>query len=104
MKPTAHEEIANPWDVLGVPLTADDQEIREAYLRLVKAYPPDQSPKAFEAIRDAYATLHDARQRFHYQVLAARPTPSFVNLLDECAQTRRFVGPNPWLDVIRGSK
>src|SRR5215813_526208 len=49
----------DPRMVLGIPPEAGDEEIRAAYLRKVKKYPPDRAPQEFEKIRDAYETLRD---------------------------------------------
>jgi curved DNA-binding protein CbpA len=45
--------------VLEVEAEAGDEEIRDAYVRKVKRYPPDRSPREFERVRDAYEMPRD---------------------------------------------
>ena len=47
----------DPRQVLGIDAEAGEEEIRAAYLRKVKEYPPDRSPREFERVRDAYEIL-----------------------------------------------
>ena len=62
----------NPYDVLGVPETATDEEIKAAYRRLAKKYHPDNyadSPLAdvaeekMKEINEAYDTINKMRNK-----------------------------------------
>lgn len=70
--------MTNCYEVLGVGGTADEGELKRAYLRLAAQYHPDRNPgpgavERFLAICDAYETLSDPeRRRLHDQQLAAR--------------------------------
>ena len=86
--------------ILGVPLEAGEDEIRAAYLKAVKEYPPDRSPEQFEKIRDAYETLRDPRKRVR-EMLSARPWDPFAALFSELESERRLVGPRPWVEVLK---
>ncbi len=88
-------------EVLGVSLEATDSEIRAAYLQKVKAYPPDRFPVEFEKIRDAYELLRDPRARTRQLLLSADPDTTFVSLLENLPPQRRYVGPNPWLVILK---
>jgi curved DNA-binding protein CbpA len=90
----------NPWEVLGVPQDSDEQTVRAAYLAQVRANPPERSPDKFEQIRDAYEVLRDPRQRMR-QLLDADPTEGLDGLLEHHPPERRFVGPEPWLAVLK---
>jgi preprotein translocase subunit Sec63 len=94
----------DPRQVLGIGPEAGDQEIRAAYLRKVKEFPPDRSPNDFEQVRDAYEMLRDPRQRTRTMLLAVTPGQPLVSLLDGQASARRFTGPAPWLAVLREKK
>ncbi|MPZ21434.1 MAG: DnaJ domain-containing protein [Luteitalea sp.] len=91
-----------PAEILGVPDQATDEEIRAAYLRRVRECPPDRSPEEFERIRDAYETLCDPRRRLHHRLFSVDPTLSLAARFARHAPERRFVGPGPWLDVLKG--
>jgi hypothetical protein len=89
-------------EILGVAPNANAEQIRAAYLQKVKDYPPDQSPEEFERIRDAYETLRDPRRGAREMFLSADPSVSFVSLIAGEAPPRRFAGPLPWLEVLKG--
>jgi curved DNA-binding protein CbpA len=89
-------------DVLGIPPNAQDKEIRAAYLRKVKEFPPDRSPEEFERIRDAYETLRDPRRRVRELLFSSNPETPFATAFAIERPKRRFAGPDPWLAVLRG--
>ncbi|MBI2931078.1 MAG: DnaJ domain-containing protein [Planctomycetes bacterium] len=93
-----HED---PRAILGVSAEAGEEEIRAAYLRKVKEHPPERSPLKFERIRDAYETLRDPRKRARLAFLAEDPLRPLPSLLEGIKTARLFVGPEPWLEVLR---
>ena len=61
----------NPYDVLGVPKSADEAEIKKAFRKLAKAYHPDSNkdPKAagrFAEANTAYEILGDKEKRAQF--------------------------------------
>ena len=90
-----------PLETLGVSAEATDEEIRAAYLRKVKEYPPDRAPAEFERVRDAYEALRDPRKRAQAMMMSADPMMPLTALLDDREPPRRFVGPGPWLSALR---
>jgi curved DNA-binding protein CbpA len=92
----------DPREVLGVGADAGEEEIRAAYVRQVKEHPPDRSPEEFERIRDAYASLRDPRRRMRDGLLAVGPGAPLVSVIELKAPQRRFAGPGPWLEVLKG--
>lgn len=90
-----------PEAVLGVSLEATDKEIRAAYLEKIKQHPPDRDPVRFERVRDAYQALRDPRRRMQRMLLEADPETPFAALLRARPRESRFVGPGPWLDVLK---
>jgi curved DNA-binding protein CbpA len=56
----------NPYLVLGVPLEADDQAIRQAYLIEIKQASPDSNPKRFQSLNRAYEKIKDEPSRLRY--------------------------------------
>ena len=94
----------DPRQILEVAAEAGDEEIRAAYLRKVKQYPPDRAPLEFEKVRDAYEQLRDPRRRTRQMLLAANPKQPLVSLLDGLTPNRQFTGPDAWLAVARERK
>ena len=59
----------DPYEVLGVPRTAGDAEVKKAYRRLARKFHPDVNPgdasahKRFQEIAAAYEVLKDPKTR-----------------------------------------
>ena len=64
--------MADYYDILGVPRSADEKEIRQAYRRLARQHHPDVNPgdeasaERFKTINVAYEVLSDADKRAKY--------------------------------------
>jgi curved DNA-binding protein CbpA len=87
----------NPYLVLGLPLEADDQTIRRAYLDAVKLAPPDLEPKRFQAINTAYEQIKDETSRnkhalFNQSLPGDSPLDVFVRHTHSCGS----VSPLPF--------
>ena len=95
---SAHDD---PQQVLGVDVGAPEEEIRAAYLRKVKEFPPDRAPAEFERIRDAYEILRDPHRRMAHMLFSVDPAAPLASLIARRPADRKFVGPDPWLAVIR---
>ena len=94
----------DPRQILEIEAEAGDEEIRAAYLRKVKEYPPDRAPREFERVRDAYEMLRDPRRRTRLMLLAEDPKQPLASLLDGLKPQRQFTGPEAWLAVTREKK
>ena len=86
--------------VLGVRVEDGEDEIRAAYLQRVKEHPPDRSPEEFERIRDAYESLRDPRKRMR-DMLSTKVWGPFADMFSGVESQRQFVGPLPWLEVLK---
>ncbi len=60
------------YEILGVPRTATEEELKKAYRKLALAHHPDRNSgdksaeEKFKEINEAYAVLGDAEKRMHY--------------------------------------
>ncbi len=52
-----------PYETLGISETAGEEEIRKAYLALLRRHPPERDPEGFKTIRKAYAAIEDGAKR-----------------------------------------
>jgi curved DNA-binding protein CbpA len=59
----------NPFLVLDLPLDTTDEQVRAAYQKLLRRYPPEQHPARFQIIQEAYEALRGARDRTNWQLL-----------------------------------
>ncbi len=90
----------DPKRILGILEDANEEEIRAAYLKKIKKYPPERSPEEFERVRDAYKILSDPRCRTLIRLQSADPEAPLVRLIDNQKKERRFVGAKPWLAAM----
>ena len=64
-------EDEDPYGVLGVPSTASDDEIREAYARLAKQAHPDRFHGASSSVRELASRVFDRVSRAHAAIATA---------------------------------
>jgi curved DNA-binding protein CbpA len=66
------------YKILNVPPTASQQQIKQAYVKLIKQFHPDKNPKdpqsdeRTKSINEAYAVLKDRQQRRQYDLTRER--------------------------------
>ena len=53
----------NDYEILGVPVGADQKEIKRAYFKLVRQFSPEKDPERFQEIRGAYERLTQEKNR-----------------------------------------
>jgi len=78
------------YKTLSVATTANDVEIKHAYLRLVKDNPPDRDQEKFQVIHAAYSAIKDHKSRMGY-ALFMLPETDFDSVLDQMLQTEQAV-------------
>ena len=94
----------NPFAVLGIEETADDEAVRAAYLAAVRRSPPDRDPEGFRRVREAYEAVRDEERRLALRLFGPEPLDSLEAFLDAIPDERRHVGPGPWLHLLRGDR
>ncbi len=88
-------------ELLGLDDKATGEQVRQAYLRTVAQYPPDQAAEMFEKVRDAYNILRDPRTRARRVLGGPDGTVSLLHFMDDRAPRRTYVGPEAWLTVLK---
>ena len=61
--------MSDPFSTLGIGEDADDDQIKQRYLSLVRLFPPDREPERFQAYRAAYEAVRDRRKRLEAKLL-----------------------------------
>ena len=64
----------NPFLILHVLPSAGDVEIRSAYLRAIRQFPPETEPERFQAISHAYEQIRDEKSRLKYLLFDRAPS------------------------------
>jgi curved DNA-binding protein CbpA len=70
----------DPYAVLGVDRRANADDVRRAYLRLVRVHTPESNPEQFKRVRTAYDTLRSPLRRAELAVQAFDETVSEPDL------------------------
>ena len=73
----------DPYTTLGLEYNAEESEIRERYLELVRRYPPEHEPAKAAEIRAAYDSLRDPVVRLQSQLFDTRATHTLEGLINE---------------------
>lgn len=81
-----------PYQILGVSEHANDTEIKQAYLNLVKENPPDRDQERFRQIQQAYQAIKDGDSRIAYELFHL-PEIDFNALLDHAFKQDTKVRP-----------
>lgn len=73
--------MTDPYRILGVPVTADDEAIRAAYLAAIRDCPPERDRQRFERVRSAYEAVSSVRGRLSH-ALFDKTVPTLEDVLD----------------------
>lgn len=84
------------YEVLGLPETATQEEVRQAYRRLAKQFHPDRNPsdptarEKYEAVVEANGVLSDASKRKTYD-RGFEPVNSVFDIFTRHSDGKRVV-------------
>ena len=85
----------SPYQILNLSPDASDAEIREAYLRLVRLYPPTRFPDRFSLIANAYAQIDTPEKQLDYKLLGSSDFSLNKALVGEALEIIRFQRKRP---------
>jgi len=57
-----------PFEVLDINDSADDEQIKKAYLSKVRQHPPERDPDGFRRVRAAYEAVRTRKDRMAYRL------------------------------------
>jgi curved DNA-binding protein CbpA len=83
--------------VLGLSYPTGDEEVRKAYLELVKRYPPERFPEEFNEVSTAYEALKDERSRIETELLGFREIPDPDEEILHLSRVRKQLHGRPGL-------
>ncbi len=75
-----------PYEILDVLVDANDDQIKQAYLRKVKDNPPDRDQDQFQLIHNAYIAIKDIKSRTRL-ALFTLPNADFGGVIDQMLTT-----------------
>ena len=90
----------SPYQILNLPPDATDAEIRTAYLRLVRLYPPARFPDLFSRIANAYAEIDTPEKRMDYKLLGDSNQSTNERFVEEALDLMRFQRNRPDWETI----
>lgn len=80
------------YTILGVdPKNANDENVREAYLKKIREYPPEKKPAEFQIIRDAYEKIDSYQKRVDYYLFGLDndiPPSKFADVITDKGESR----------------
>jgi DnaJ-class molecular chaperone len=88
----------DPYQVLGLSPDASETQLRQRYLELVRAHPPDQSPARFAEVRAAYDHLRDPIVRWSRELFQPSSHDSLEDIIRDVQQ--RVQGKRIPVDVL----
>ncbi|WP_028581222.1 DnaJ domain-containing protein [Desulfogranum japonicum] len=70
-----------PYELLDISEQSNDEQVRQAYLGMVRRYPPEQHPEMFQKIFDAYELIGTEEKRLSY-ALFHRQLPTVADVFE----------------------
>ncbi len=74
------KKTSTPYDVLGIDRRAALTDIKKAYFKMVRAYPPEEQPEKFKEIRQAYEQLKSPESRSAIDMFLLQPPPELPHI------------------------
>lgn len=93
-----------PYEMLEIPETADQKEIRRAYLEKIRRYSPERFPVRFQEVAEAYRLIRDETERTRLEIFGMPGSKSRTRLSDLVlppSDRRNRIGIEAWLGFMR---
>lgn len=71
---------ATPYQILGVDPKASLADIKRAYFKRVREFPPEEQPEKFKEIRKAYDQLKSPEEKALVDMFLLQPAPDITDL------------------------
>ena len=94
-----------PYDVLEIAENADQKQIRKAYLKKIREYPPEKYPEEFAQITQANELIKDQLSRARLKVFGMPDkniNTKFTELVVKNKKMRYKIGVDAWLNLLNG--
>ncbi len=68
-----------PYEILEISEQASDEQVKQAYLAMVRRYPPELKPHMFQKIFSAYDLISSEEKRLAYRLFHSQmPSPEDI--------------------------
>jgi DnaJ-class molecular chaperone len=95
--------MTDPYQVLGLPPDADDEQVRRRYLELIKKHSPERDAARFSQVRAAYEALRDRKARVEHRLFGPEQEDHLQDVVEQVQSlgARRRVSLQQLLSVVR---
>jgi curved DNA-binding protein CbpA len=83
----------DPLSVLGLAEPTSDEQVKKAYLTLIRQYSPERDPERFQQIRSAYEAASTEKRRLSF-ALFHRDEPDFACFVSQALPPRASQRPS----------
>jgi curved DNA-binding protein CbpA len=94
----------NPFYVLKVFHTSTDEEVRNAYISLIREYPPDRSPEKFQEVREAFEEIKHERDRIKRYLAFPRTIDNLSDIIPDKKPERNLLPRSVWNKIIKNKR
>ena len=75
------KQAPTPYEILGIDRRATLADIKKAYFKMVREYPPEEQPDKFKEIRQAYEQLKSPEARAAVDMFLLQPPPELPRIV-----------------------
>ncbi len=89
----------NPFKILSISYTSNDDEVKSAYLQQIRQFPPDRYPEKFKKIKEAYEKLKTERDRIACRLFCAEDL-TLIDLMESIKKQDSIISSEKLIDFI----